>query len=165
MAARGTIDIVDVSSDGMARTVKIPPAQEIAAMMTAAQAERLTEVLQGYAMKATPENVAMLQLMLENGIPLTKENILHMNHALKLTQSPDKAMFMIQNNMRLTQANANQLNGLVSGQTNITSQLLNLLSAIEQLSDSALATQLKQIIANHGAQQSQGTEAGQGQAA
>jgi len=108
--------------------------------------ERLTELLRDYGMKATEENTAMLKMMLEKGIPLTKENVMRMYQAMKLTQSSDKALFMIQNQMRLTQANALQLDGLVNGQTKITDQIRNLLLAINQLEDTTLSAKLKQIL-------------------
>ena len=109
-------------------------------------AAAISETLLTHGFKNTEENQTMLKQMLENGIPLTKENIQKMNQAMKLTQSSDKALFMIQNNMKLTQANAQQLEGLVSGQTKITNQLNNLLSAVEQLDNKILSEQLKQVL-------------------
>ncbi|MCL2387451.1 MAG: hypothetical protein FWC89_07890 [Defluviitaleaceae bacterium] len=116
----------------------------------ATSAEILAETLLSHGYKVTEENKNMLRLMLDNGIPLTKENIARMNQALKLAQSSDKALFMLQNNMRMTQANAAQLEGLVSGQTKITDQIKNLMSAVEQLADKELAAQLKQILSGTG---------------
>jgi len=117
--------------------------------------ERLTELLRNYGMKVTEENTAMLKLMLENGIPLTEENVKRMNQALKLTGTFDKALFMLQNNIKMNSTNATQLDGLVSGKFRITDQLSNLFQAIEQLEDSTLASKLKQILLD-GGQQSTG---------
>ena len=122
----------------------MPTPQETAAT----QLERITDLLRSYNMKATEENIAMLKNMVENGIPLTKENIQKMNQAMKLTQNAEKALFLMQNNMRLTQANVAQLDGLVSGQFRITNQINHLLAAIDGLADKALVAQLRQIL-NH----------------
>ncbi|MCL1842590.1 MAG: flagellar hook-length control protein FliK [Defluviitaleaceae bacterium] len=119
--------------------------------------EILADTLLSYGYKVTEANKEMLKLMLENGIPLTKENIQRVNQALKLSQSPDKALFLLQNKQRLTQANAAQLENLVSGQAKITNQLSNLLAAVEQLEDPALASQLKQILAGNGKSTAQKT--------
>ncbi|MCL2456544.1 MAG: hypothetical protein FWD19_03230, partial [Defluviitaleaceae bacterium] len=115
----------------------VPPAPPV---------EILTETLMNYGFKASDENKAMLLLMLENGIPLTKENVLRMNQALKLTSSSEKALFVLHNNIKLTQANAAQLNELAGGQFKLNKQLSNLISAVEQLSDKDVAAQLRQII-------------------
>ncbi|MCL2839824.1 MAG: hypothetical protein FWE05_03540 [Defluviitaleaceae bacterium] len=132
------------------KPTKLPETVALKPDVTPMQTERLTELLRGYAMKATEENINLLKIMLENGIPLTKENILQMNQAMKLAGSQDNALFMMENNMRLTQSNAAQLDGFVSGQTKIMEQLSNLMKAIEQLQDKTLVTQLKQMLSNGG---------------
>ena len=134
----------------------------------------LADTLMGYGFKVTEENKAMLQLMLENGIPLTKENVQRMNQALKLTQSEDKALFILQNNMKLSQANAAHLDALVSGQFKLNKQLGGLLFAVEQLGDKALVGQLRQIfsafsvgdgvVRGQGQGEGQATVQGQGEA-
>lgn len=119
--------------------------------------EILTEILLNAGFKATEENLIMLKLLMENGIPLTNDNIQRMNQALKLTAgSPNaanantdnhaKALFMIQNDIKLTVANAAQLEGLVSGQVRITDQINNLLQAVRQINDPVLAGQLSRIL-------------------
>ena len=125
-----------------------------AASSQAPPPEILAETLLGYGYKVTEANKEMLRAMLEAGIPLTNENIGRMNQAMKLTGSSEKAIFMMQNNMRLTQANAAQLEGFVSGQSKISTQINNLLAAIEQLNDPTLAAQLKQILAGKGIRES-----------
>lgn len=126
-----------------------PAPAQVPTETQSALAEILAETLLSYGYKVTKENKAMLRLMLENGIPITKENIGRMNQALKLSGSSAKAMFLLHNNMRMTQANAAQLEGFVSGQTKITNQISNLLATVEQLNDPALAAQLKQILAGN----------------
>ncbi|MCL1845558.1 MAG: flagellar hook-length control protein FliK [Defluviitaleaceae bacterium] len=108
--------------------------------------EILTQTLLTYGYKATEENKSMLRLMLENGMPLTEKNIHRMNQALKLAQSPERALFMLQNNIRMTQANAALIEGFASGRTKISGQLSALLSAVDSMPDSALAGKLKQIL-------------------
>lgn len=127
----------------------IPSAHAEPAHTAAVPVEILTETLLGYGYNATDENKAMLRLMLENGMPLTKENIARMNQALKLAGTPEKALFLLENNLKMTQANAAQLEALVSGQAKITAQLGNLLAAVEDMSDPVLKAQLKKIIAGN----------------
>ncbi|MCL2187862.1 MAG: flagellar hook-length control protein FliK [Defluviitaleaceae bacterium] len=112
----------------------------------------MTEILLNAGLKATQENLAMLKMLMDNGLALTEENISKMNHAMKLTAAaggkpdPAKALFMMQNNIRLTTANAAQLNGLVSGQTQITSQINNILQSIQQIADPALRAELIKVL-------------------
>ncbi|MCL2605083.1 MAG: DUF6240 domain-containing protein [Defluviitaleaceae bacterium] len=125
--------------------------------------EMLIEILLNAGFKSTEENLAMLKLLMDNGIPLTKENILRMNQALKLTAVTEstvdgpnpataahhgKALFMILNNIKLTTANAAQLEGFVSGKLKITGQIDNLLQAVRQINDPALASQITRILAS-----------------
>jgi len=132
-----------------------PVIAEIIPEISETTVERLTEVLRNYGMKVTEENTAMLKLMLENGIPLTEENVKRMNQAMKLTGASDKALFMLQNNIKMNSTNAKQLDELVSGKFRITEQLSKLFQAIEQLEDSSLASKLKQVL--HGGQQGKTT--------
>ncbi|MCL2577462.1 MAG: hypothetical protein FWE27_05360 [Defluviitaleaceae bacterium] len=141
---------VQISASAVDAMYQTETPAEAATPQTAAPVEILTDTLLSYGYKVTEENKEMLRAMLENGIPLTKEGVGRMNQALKLTGSLEKALFMLQNNIRMTQANAAQLEGFVSGQTKITSQINNLLAAVEQLNDPALSTQLKQILAGKG---------------
>ncbi|MCL1862679.1 MAG: hypothetical protein FWF78_03835, partial [Defluviitaleaceae bacterium] len=115
----------------------------------------MSETLLTLGFKNTEENQTMLKLMFENGIPLIKDNILKFNQAMKLTQSSNKALFMLQNDIKLTQANAQQLERLISGQAKITDQLHNLLSSVGQLDDKTLSSQLKQILTGDASQQIQ----------
>ena len=132
--------------ENQARQETPPP--PVPADTTATTTERVIEFLKNYNMKTSDENVAMLKHMAENGIPLTKENIQKMNQAIKLTQSQEKALFMMQNNIRLTQANVAQLDSLISGKFRITDQLSNLMAAIDGMDDTALASKLKNILTN-----------------
>lgn len=132
------------------------PAGETAAEKPVLREEQLADILRSYGFKATDKNVSMLALMLENALPLTKENVVRMNQALKLTDSPEKALFLLQNGIRLTGANAAQLDGLVDGRIRVTEQINNLLNAISEIEDPALRTQLLRILSNvQGAQPSQ----------
>lgn len=107
---------------------------------------RLSDILQSYGFKATDKNITMLTLMLENAMPLTRENVMRMNQALKLTDSPEKALFLLLNNIRLTRGNAAQLDGLVDGSIRITGQINSLLSAIADLNDPSLRESLLRIL-------------------
>jgi hypothetical protein len=143
-----------VEGETAAPAPTIPPEANPPQAPAPVPAEILAETLLGYGYKATAENKEMLRAMLKEGIPLTKENIGRMNQAVKLTGSAEKALFMLQNNMRMTQANATQLEGFVSGQTKISAQISNLLAAVSELNDPALAGELKKILA--GKEQPQG---------
>jgi len=122
--------------------------------------EVLAEILLGYGYKSTEENKAMLKLMLENGLPLTKESIARMNQALKLTQTPQKALFMLQNNIKLTDANAELLEKLVNGQAKITDKLTTLANVIEQVKDPNVKAQLQQILAGEATGKAAGESSG-----
>jgi len=128
--------IVEVIQNEAVAPKELPPMQE----------ERLVELLHSYSMKASEENKNILKLMLENGIPLTKENILKMNQAMKLAGNSEKALFMLENNMKMTIANAAILDSLSKGEVKITEQIKNIMDAIENLQDKTLATNLKQIL-------------------
>ncbi|MCL1884215.1 MAG: hypothetical protein FWF81_10775 [Defluviitaleaceae bacterium] len=127
-------------------TPPLPTVSPEMPMQPAVLIEILSQTLLGYGYKATEENKAMLKLMLDNGIPLTKENVARFNQAVKLTQSPTKALFMLQNNIKMTEKNAAQLEGFVNGQTKITTQLNNIFTTVEQIDDNALKAQIKQIL-------------------
>ena len=107
--------------------------------------ERLAEILYGFGLKASEENIGILRLLYESGFPLTKENFFKMNHALKLTGSNDKALFMYENNMKMTAANLAVLDGIVSGKIKITEQLANLSEAINDIKDPVIKTKLKEV--------------------
>jgi hypothetical protein len=92
-------------------------------------------------------------MMSEQGIPLTKENVMRMNQALKLTDSMEKALFLFTNDFRLTQVNVNHLNQLLDGYK-IPDAITRILTALQGL-DTPTAARLLQIF----------TQAAQGQAA
>lgn len=110
------------------------------------QSALLADTLKLHGFKASPENMHMLNQMLDAGIPLTKENITHMHQAYKMTQNMDKAVFMVQNNILATPKNVSLLNALAEGQVKITSQIETLLNAVSQLPDSPLKDALIKIL-------------------
>jgi Fe2+ or Zn2+ uptake regulation protein len=124
-----------------------PPASVPSEPTVSAQTARLDDVLRSYGFKVSDENRAILQLMSDNGIPLTHENVAKMNQAMKLTHAPDKALFLFNNGIRLTQANAAQLEGFAEGSTRITEQISRLLQAVADLPDTATARQVYQALA------------------
>lgn len=108
--------------------------------------EAFSDLLQSYGFKNTEQNKAMLSLMLDNGISLSKENVTRMNQALKLTDSPEKALFLLTNGIRLNSTNAAQLEGLAAGQNRISEQIANLLKAVSDISDPVLRGQLFRLL-------------------
>ena len=107
--------------------------------------DRLAAILHGFGLKASEENIGILRLLYENGLGLTKENFLKMNHALKLTGSSNKALFMYENNLKLSTANLAILDGIVSGKTKITLQLASLSEAINEMKDPELRVKLIEV--------------------
>ena len=107
--------------------------------------DRLAEILHGFGFKASDENIGILRLLYENGHGLTKENFFKINHALKLTGSIDKALFMYENNIKLSAASLAILDGVVSGKTKITQQLASLSDAINEIKDPALRVKLTEV--------------------
>lgn len=93
--------------------------------------ERLAEMLLSFGLKASAENIAMLRLLYDNGHPLTKDNLLKLNHALKLAGEPDKAMFLFENQLKISASNLALLDGIVSGKAKITNMLDNLAQAVK----------------------------------
>ena len=115
-----------------------------------ARATLLADTLQLHGFKPTPENMQMLNSMLDAGIPLTKENITQMHQAYKMTQNMERALFLMQNNIPTTPTNASLLNALAEGQVKITQQIASLLEGIAQLQDSALQGKLIELLENMG---------------
>ena len=128
------------SIDGLLQD-KVPALKDIQTLST-----MLSEMLLSHGLKASKENISMLRSMMENGIPLTKENIQKMNQALKLTSETENALFLLKNNIKLTQGNAYQLDRLNSGDFKLKDQLTNLLNLIEAHPDKALVNTLKNTL-------------------
>ena len=105
----------------------------------------LTEVLLSYGLKATAQNVEILNLLLDNEITLSKENFIRMNQALRLTDSTEKALFLFLNGIKLTQANASQLDGLLDGRIRINELINNIMEALQDINDPAVKGQLMRI--------------------
>ena len=135
---------VSLSIDVSAKKPEMP-AQVEGVKLPLVYSERLAEILLGFGLKASEENISILRLLYENGFPLTKENFLKMNHALKLAGSSDKAIFLYENNMKMTAANLAMLDGIVSGKIKITRQLANLSEAINEINDPATKAKLTEV--------------------
>ena len=135
---------VSLSFDGGTKKPEIP-AQVEGVKLPLVYNERLAEILLGFGLKASDENIGILRLLYENGFGLTKENFFKMNHAFKLTGVSDKALFMYENNMKLSTASLAVLDGFVSGKTKITQQLTNLADAINEVKDPATKAKLTEV--------------------
>lgn len=124
-----------------------PPEAVVKNDMESIYSERFAALLHGFGMKASSENIGILRLLYENGIPLTKENMLKMNHAIKLTGSSEKALFMFENEMKLTTANSSMLEQITSGGMKISNLLLGLVKSIGDLQNIELREKLTEILA------------------
>ncbi len=128
-AASAASTEVNAASSANTSTATTPMPVELPAVM---QADRLSEVLIAFGLKPTDDKLKLLMLMLENEIPVTKENLTKLNQALKLlgSENTDKAIFLIKNDIKLNTDNAQTLNGLSSGSIKLTSQLAQLAEAL-----------------------------------
>ena len=114
--------------------------------LPAGYSERFAKLLYGFGLKASNENIGILRFMYGNGIPLTKENLQKMNHALKLTGSSEKALFMFENEMKLSTANSKILDGVVNGSMKISNMLIGLYNAIGEMPNKELREKLTEIL-------------------
>ena len=150
-AAAGQAEQTNVQYVDGANVNPFPPEapikQKVNLDIPAVYSERFVKILYGFGLKASNENIAILRLMYENGIPLTKENLQKMNHALKLTGSREKALFMFENDMKFTAANSAMLNQIVNKSIKITNLLFDLFNSIASLENSGLKEKLTEILA------------------
>ncbi|MBR1737449.1 MAG: flagellar hook-length control protein FliK [Firmicutes bacterium] len=103
----------------------------------------LTQALNTLGIKTTPENMNIANLLLQNEFPITKENFSLLNRAMIMNgNSPDKAMFFMNNSVPLTSKNVMQLDSYVNHQTELSSQLDTLMENISSLPDTQLKDKL-----------------------
>jgi len=108
----------------------------------------IENTLKSLGFKANKENVKMVNLLLENNFPVTKSNLQKLNRSIKLfgENSAEKAIFLLKNEISPTISNTNILNGYLSGETNLTSSLNNLLSTLSSNAQNIEAMELLNIL-------------------
>ncbi len=110
----------------------------------------LTDTLNSMGFKGSEENLKLATLLLNNQLPLSKETMQKLNQALKLMGegSIEKALYLMQNDIKVSVKNANTLEGFVNGQIKISAQLESLISNIKSMEDSPLKNQLIDTLIN-----------------
>lgn len=110
--------------------------------------EMLTGLLQMQGEKPTPQNLLLLNLMLDAGIPLTKENIESAFKAFKITRDTHQTLFLVQNNIPPTLKNANLLAAFTEGQSKIIERLGNAIEDIKQMPNGVPKDTLLKLLEN-----------------
>ena len=108
------------------------------------QKKLFSDVLKSNGFKETPENLKMLQDMIEHNMPLRKESISKYNQTLKAvgTENVPKAIFFIENDIRAGLKNTEILDGYLSGETKFSKQLSELSRLIADLEPSPTKDEL-----------------------
>ena len=95
--------------------------------------EELKIILSNFNKPINKENINLIKFLIQNGLHINKENIDTVIKANKiLKQNPlEKALFLIENNLKPTQNNLNQLDNYISNNVNISKQLEEIFSDLE----------------------------------
>jgi len=120
-----------------AAALKAQAGQAEQAGQTSPQASSNTEaalgdLLKTYNIKSTSENVRLMQMMLENRLPLDKDTFQRLNQALRLTGSEEKALFLVSQGIPLNASNVEILNSLLEGRLKLTGMLDDLARALSE---------------------------------
>ncbi|MBR1444527.1 MAG: flagellar hook-length control protein FliK [Firmicutes bacterium] len=103
----------------------------------------LTQALNTLGIKTSPENVNIANILLQNEFPITKENFSLLNRSMIMNgNSPEKALFFMNNSIPLTSKTVMQLDSYVNHQTELSSQLDTLMENIGSLPDTPLKDKL-----------------------
>lgn len=107
----------------------------LAAMQDAlSQPGQLAQALLAADFKVTPENLAMVEVLVNNGFSAKKENIVKMNQAQRLTKGDLRAaIFMLRNEMSLNEANAAILRAFAAGKENLAEHVAALARLVADL--------------------------------
>ncbi len=109
------------------------------------QTEAIRNALEASGLKADSENVNLAKILLSYNLPLNKENLQNFKMALKLTGDPEKAIFMLENNIRPTLKNTELLTRILSGENMVAEAVNELSKSLENLPDTLVKNILKDI--------------------
>ncbi len=92
----------------------------------------IENTLKSLGYKTNEENIKMVNILIENDLPITKNNLQRLNQSLKLMgeTSIKESVFLIKNEIIPTTTNTDILKGYINGTTNIFESLNNILSAL-----------------------------------
>ena len=138
---------------GQAHDAAAQKAAAVQAMLPEAAAVpsvgKLADVLMAAGFKATPENMAMLEALITNGIAATKENIGKMYQAMRLTGGDlPSATFMMKQNLPLNTATAAVLADFSAGRQDLAKLLADLGEIVQNLPQSPAKTAIVSLLTN-----------------
>lgn len=111
----------------------------------------IAELLKLFGFKPSAENVELLQTLLDKGFPVSKDNLQSLNRSVKLSGlPPDRAVFLMQNDMKLSTQNAGQLKGYINREIRLLGQLSGLMEQIDAMPDEAQKNTLLRLLAGMG---------------
>ena len=87
----------------------------------------------------TEENIELIKTLIQNSLPINKENVQSMIKSTKIfkNHSIEKALFLIENNIKDTLDTCNQLENYISKNINIDKQIENLFNNINNLENNS----------------------------
>lgn len=97
--------------------------------------EQLKLLLSTANLPTTKENINLIKSLIQNNLPANKENIQTMVKGTKIFKDfpLEKALFLIQNNLKPTLQTAKQIEGYISKDTSISKQMHNLFNSLSNL--------------------------------
>ncbi len=110
------------------------------------QTEAIRNALEAAGLKADSESINLAKILLSYNLPLNKENLQNFRMGLKLTGDAEKAVFLLENNIRPTLKNTELLTRILSGENMVAEGLSELAKSLENLVDPQIKTILKNIL-------------------
>ena len=107
---------------------KMPTAEEVKKNM-------LIETLQNFSIKPDKLNIDIAKKLMDNGLPVTKENFQKMSQGLRIIDQDviTKTLFFIENDMPINNKNLNFLNNLLDGKASLNIELEKFINGFEHL--------------------------------
>ncbi len=112
------------------------------------QKNAIMDLLMSLGLKPSPENLKKALALLDNQLPINKDNLQKLNQSMKLlgveigSKEISKATFFLKNDVPITAKNAEAVNNYSNGNTKILNQLENILKSVAQMPDGALKQNL-----------------------
>lgn len=123
-------------------------AAEAALQVTPAQLPEnlLIDAIKLLGFTATKENVAIATALIQNGIPVTEDNMRQLNRGIKLTGDSRQAVFLLQNGLTVNTKNADTLDGMVSGRFTLLRELALVAEMVDALPDGPVKETLTDLL-------------------